>query len=105
MAAVVEMLNVLEPVAAGADDVENFARAGFGIQRRRDGFVAQRAGERGDFLRRFAFLRERGQKIGLDRRRNFFVGQLLDGQTDLLVRRADAAAMSCWVSFSSTAGF
>ena len=45
-----------EAVAAGANDVEDFA--GFApvfFNRRLDGFVAERAGEGGDFLRRFAF--------------------------------------------------
>ena len=44
-----------QAVAAGADDVEDFARvAPVLFNRRRDGFFAQRAGEGGDFLRRFA---------------------------------------------------
>ena len=76
-----------EPVAAGADDVEDFAgRPPSGIERRGNGFVAQRAGERGDFTGRLAFLRQRGQEIGLDRRGNFFIGQLIHGLADLLVR-------------------
>src|SRR5205823_6603350 len=47
-----------EPVAAGADDIEDFARTGFGVNRRRDGFAQQFAGKRGDFSGRLDFLRE-----------------------------------------------
>ena len=74
-----------QAVAAGADNVEDFAGAGFGIERRWNGFVAQRAGESGDFAGGFAFFRQRGQKIGLDHGRNFFVGELFHGLADLLV--------------------
>ena len=72
-----------QPVAAGADNVENFAGTGFGIQRRRDGFVAQGAGKRRDFSGRFAFLSERGQKIRLGFRRDFFVGEPFNRQAAL----------------------
>jgi hypothetical protein len=43
-------------------------------------------GERGNFTGGFAFLRQRGQEAGLDRRRNFFIGQLIHGLADLPVR-------------------
>ena len=61
-----------QPVAAGANDVEDFPRAGFGVERRRNGFLAQRGGKRGDFLRRLAFLRERDEKIRLRFARRWF---------------------------------
>jgi hypothetical protein len=74
-----------QPVAAGADHVENFLRTGRRVERRGDGFIAQGAGEGGDFGGRFAFLRQRGQKIGLERRRHGFIGQRFDSDADLFV--------------------
>ena len=76
-----------EVVAAGADHVENFPRAGFGVERRRNGFFAQRGGEGGDFFRRLAFLRQRDEKVRFRRRGNFFIRQLFDGLGDLIVRQ------------------
>ena len=54
----------VEPVAAGATDIEDLAGAGFGIQRRGDGFGAERAGEGGDFGREFRFYGQAGREIG-----------------------------------------
>jgi len=45
-----------QAVAAGADHIENFAAVPpGGIKRRGNGLVAQRPGERGDFVRGLAF--------------------------------------------------
>ncbi len=74
-----------EAVAAGADDIEDFAGACFGVERRGNGFVAERAGERGDFGWRFAFLREGGQEAGLEIRRNGFIGEPVNGLPDLFI--------------------
>jgi hypothetical protein len=83
-------------VAAGADDIQDFAGAGLRVERRLDGFVAQRAGERGDFFNCLALFCERGQKIGFDIRRNFFIGELLDGLADFLVRqRTRVGELAC----------
>ena len=76
-----------QAVATGADDVEDFAGAGFGGERWRNGFFAQRGGERGDFHRRLAFQRERDQKFRFGRRRNFFIGQIFDGADHLRHRQ------------------
>jgi len=82
-----------QAIAAGADNVEDFMSAGFGIERWGNGFVAQGAGEGGDFAGGFAFFRQRGQEIGLDRGWNFFIGELFHRPADLLVversRRAE----------------
>ena len=74
MAAVVEMLNVLRrsPPVPTTSRISRASRS-FGIERRRDGFFAQRGGERGDFFRRLAFLRQRDEKIRLDLRGNIFI--------------------------------
>ena len=48
-------------------------------------------GERGDFLHGFAFEREVAKKIRLQRRRNLFVDDLLDGEMRLLVREVAAS--------------
>ena len=73
-----------QPVAARADDVEDLARvAPVLFNRRRHGFLAQRGGERGDFLRRLALLRQRDEKIRLGRRGDFLVRQAFDGGADL----------------------
>ena len=65
-----------QAVAAGADDVEDFAGFAPGVfNRRRDGFVAQGAGEVGDFLRRFALFCEGGQEVSLGSGGNFFAGK------------------------------
>ena len=75
-----------EVVAPGANDIEYLARlAPVFFDGREDGFFAQGGGEGGDFAGRFAFLRERGQKISLDVRRNFFLGKLFNCQPRLLV--------------------
>ena len=100
MATVVEMLNVLKrsPPVPTTSRISRASRQ-VGINRRRNGFVTQGTGERGDFVRRFAFLRQRGQKVGFDGRRNFFISQLFHGLTNLPVRERIASAASCWSEF------
>ena len=72
-------------VAAGADHVEDFARLPPVLfDRRRNGFLPQRGGEGGDFLRRLAFLRERDEEFRLRFGGNFFIRQLADGALNLL---------------------
>src|SRR5436190_11795141 len=51
-------------IAAGAADIEDFARTGPGIQWRLDGPGKQFVGERGDFLRRLTFSGQSDQKRG-----------------------------------------
>ena len=83
-----------QAVAAGADDVEDCA--GFTpviFNRRLDGFVAQGAGEGGDFLRRFALFRERSKEIGLKIGRNFFAGEMFHG-LPYLRSSSDCAVLS-----------
>ena len=61
-----------ELIAARATDIEDFARAGLGIQRRPDGAGAEFVGERGDFLRRLPFSGQSGEKRGFAFDRNRF---------------------------------
>ena len=76
-----------QAVAAGADDVEDFPGArvsassggGMDLSRKARANAAISPGVS-------PFLRERGQKIGFDRRGNFFVGELFNRLADLLVR-------------------
>jgi len=75
-----------QAVAAGANDIEDFAGADGGVERRLDGFGAQGAGERGDFRDRFSFARKLAQKIGLGGGSHRFVHEQLDGFKHLLVR-------------------
>ena len=65
----------VEPVAACSANVQNLTGAGFGIQGRGNGFVAQRAGEGGDFRNAFPFARQRCEEFRLDRRGKIRVGQ------------------------------
>jgi hypothetical protein len=77
-----------ETVTTGADNIENFAGLPpTGLERRSNGFVTQRTGERSDFTGRLAFLCQRDQKVGFDGRRNLFIGQLLHGVANLFVRK------------------
>ena len=55
-----------QAVAAGSHDVENRLRPGFSGNRRRDGFLPQRAGEGGNFSGRLALMSQSGQKIGFE---------------------------------------
>src|SRR5205823_12883484 len=45
----------IQPIAARAADIEDVARASFGVERERDTFFAQLARERCDFFGRLAF--------------------------------------------------
>ena len=83
-----------QPVAAGADDVENFPSANSRIERRLDGFVAQGAGKRGDFAGGFTFLCQRVEESGFDSGRNFLIGKLFHGEMDLhIVERLSGAEL------------
>ena len=75
----------VHPVAAGADHVEDAARAGLRVHRRLHGLFTQRAGERGDFFNGFTLPGERRQKIRLDRRGDSFVHQLSDREPHLIL--------------------
>ena len=80
-----------EPVAAGAADVEDFARARFRVERRVNGPGAQIPGKGGDFADGFSFAREGGEEIGFARHRNLFANEVAHGECDLLVGQRMAA--------------
>ena len=76
-----------QAIAAGADHIEDFAAARGGVQRWREGFLAQGGGERGDFRRRLAFVRQRHEEIRLHLGRHPFIRQTFDGSARLLRRQ------------------
>ena len=80
----------VEAVAARAANVENNTGTGFGIERRDDGFGAEFAGERGDFVGSLIFEGETAEKIGLKLDGDRFVNELVDGGGDLFAAEMDA---------------
>jgi hypothetical protein len=75
----------VQPIAAGAADIEDFVGgAPLRIDRRQNGFGAQIPGERGDLGDRLPFAGQFRQEIGLELRGDTFSQQLLAGQSDLL---------------------
>ena len=79
----------VEPVAAGAADIEDWAGAGFGVEGRGDGFGAERAGEGGDFRRGLDFKGKLAEKIGFQPGWNRFIGELGNSVGHLFVGQMD----------------
>src|SRR5207249_4272825 len=80
-----------ETIAAGAADIEDFARARRGVERRLDGSVAQFAREGGNLPGGLAFTRQRREKIRFRFGRHTLVNELADGGGYLFVRQRKAA--------------
>ena len=74
-----------QPIAARADHIEDFARAGLGMKLRDDRFAAESPGEGSDFLNRFALAGQFTKKLRFGGRRHSFINKLLDRHGNLLL--------------------
>jgi hypothetical protein len=71
-----------QPVAAGADHIQNLSRSRTRVQRQSNGFIVQCADKRGNFGGRLTFQREGAQEFRLKSDGNRFGGQQFDGHAD-----------------------
>ena len=74
----------VQPVAPGAADVEDFARARLRVDRGREGSRSQFESKGGDFSGRLAFASQRGEKIRFNLGRDLFIDELSDRLRDLI---------------------